>query len=140
MHNFVLGAERVEENRRKWERIPIVIPLFVSGTDSEGERFSDLTSAQNIGAGGVLFASHRSLAPTAKLTIQVPFAPWLSKLAAAARNSRMHKGRVVRVLATKTFNYYAFQFDRPLIETRSQDKILRTCQKPIVLSSGSSRD
>ena len=117
----MLGRARAAEDRRKWERIQLVIPLFINGTDSDGEKFSDLTSAQDIGAGGVLFASQRSLSTAAKLTIQVPFAPWLSKLAKAARNSRALRGRVVRVVATKSFNYTSAYKYRDMINKKAAD-------------------
>lgn len=105
--------------RRKWERIPLPVPLFVRGKDSNGEVFSDLTVAQNVGGGGLVFASDRSLAPSAKLTLQVPSVPWLSKLRYIGNRRRL-RGRIVRVTCKKDTNLYAFQFSRPLIGTRTE--------------------
>lgn len=108
-----------EQDRRKWERIPLPVPIFVRGKDSNGEVFLDLTVAQNIGGGGLVFASNRSLPRSARLTLQIPSVPWLRKLSCAG-NVRPLKGHVIRITCTKDIKLYAFQFNRPLIRTRIQ--------------------
>lgn len=106
-------------DRRKWERIPLSVPLFVRGKDSNGEVFSDLTVAQNIGGGGLVFASDRPLPLSARLTIQVPSVPWLGKLRYVSNRRRL-RGHIIRVAYKKDINLYAFQFSRPLIGARTE--------------------
>lgn len=108
----------IQHDRRKWDRIPLAVPFFIHGKDSEGQEFFHLTVASDIGGGGLFFASHRSLPRHANLTLQVPSAPWLKKLL-GTRGNRTLKGRIVRVVPTETLNYYALQFTQPLITIRS---------------------
>jgi hypothetical protein len=61
--------------RRRWERLPLWIPVFVRGTDERGRRFLDFTSTLNVSAGGILLAVRRSLRPSSKLSVEVPAAP-----------------------------------------------------------------
>lgn len=108
-----------EQDRRRWDRIPLAMPLFVCGKDSDGQKFSDLTVARDIGGGGLFFASHRSLSRSARLTLQVPSAPWHTKLM-GSRGTRTLKGRIVRVVPTESLNFYALQFSHPLTRERSK--------------------
>lgn len=110
-------------DRRKWERIPLPVPLFVRGKDLNGEEFLDLTVAQNIGAGGLVFASHRLLARSARLTLHIPSAPWLRKLSSAQHDHAL-KGHVIRVTRAQDIKLYAFQFNRPLIKNHVQAKAI----------------
>jgi len=112
---------RKESDRRRWERIPLPVPIFVRGKDSNGESFLDLTVAENIGGGGLVFASNRSLPRSARLTLQIPSVPWLEKLHRAS-SAQPLKGHVIRTTRGDDVKLYAFQFNRPLIETRSQGK------------------
>lgn len=115
-------------DRRKWERIPLPIPLFVRGKDLNGEEFLDLTVAQNIGAGGLVFASNRLLSRSARLTLHIPSVPWLRKLS-SARHADPLKGHVIRVTDARDVKLYAFQFNRPLIGTQVQAKATNSdCQ------------
>jgi hypothetical protein len=109
----------IRHERRKWDRIPLPVPLFVHGRDSDGQEFSDLTVARDIGGGGLLFASHRSLPRFTRLTIQVPSAPWLTKVR-GTQDAQMLRGRIVRVVPTESLNFYALQFTHPLVMTRSK--------------------
>jgi hypothetical protein len=62
-------------DRRRWERLPLWIPVFVRGTDEQGRRFLDFTSTLNVSAGGILLAVRRSLRPSSQLSVEVPAAP-----------------------------------------------------------------
>lgn len=112
---------RKESDRRKWERLPLPVPIFVRGKDSNGESFLELTVAENIGGGGLVFASNRSLPRSARLTLQIPSVPWLEKVG-RANSTQPLKGHVIRTTCAKDVKHYAFQFKRPLIGTRSRGK------------------
>jgi hypothetical protein len=114
-----------EHERRGWDRIPLAVPLFIRGKDSDGEKFSDLTVARDIGGGGLVFASHRSLRRLARLTLQVPSAPWLTKVR-GTRGAQVLKGRIVRVVPTESFNFYALQFTHPLVMARTKAREARS--------------
>lgn len=113
--------------RRKWDRIPLAVPLFVRGKDSSGEKFSDLTVARDVGGGGLLLASHRSLSIHTKLTLQVPSTPWLARVR-SARDAQTLRGQILRVVPTETVNFYGVKFIHPLIVARVKTKITRRQQ------------
>jgi hypothetical protein len=110
---------KVRNERRRWDRIPLQVPLFVSGKDSEGKEFSDLTVARDIGGGGLVFATHRAIALRTKVAVQIPSTPW-QKMLSRTRSSRILKGRIIRVLPTESINYYAVEFTHPLTMARSK--------------------
>jgi PilZ domain len=63
------GGERV---RRRWERLPIAIPIFVRGSDESGRRFVEFATATNINAGGMSVLSRRALQPGLMVTLEIP--------------------------------------------------------------------
>ncbi len=78
--------------RRRWERLPIALPVFVRGRDEKGNEFLDFTTAININAGGMLLLSRRSLPAGMELTLEIPTATpsfqalgWQTKTALPAR-------------------------------------------------------
>lgn len=58
--------------RRRWDRLPIAIPIFVRGTDETGKRFVEFTTAANINAGGMLLLSRRPFSPGLLVTLEIP--------------------------------------------------------------------
>jgi hypothetical protein len=58
--------------KRRWERLPIAVPVFVRGRDERGNEFLDFTTAININAGGMLLLSRRSLPAGMELIVEIP--------------------------------------------------------------------
>ena len=56
------GAER-----RKYERLPLAVPVFVRGIDPNGRQFVDFATALDISVGGALVAIHRFLPKGSKI-------------------------------------------------------------------------
>ncbi len=99
-------------DRRKWDRVPIAIPMFLSGTH-EGKKYIEFGTAVNISAGGVLIAARRFLPPSARVVLEIPSAPLPeSALSTAARTM---SGRLLRVQAADNHNLLAIEFDQPLV-------------------------
>lgn len=119
--------------RRRWDRIPLAVPLFVSGKDAEGKEFSDLTVARDIGGGGLVFATHRTIPLRTKVAVQMPSTPW-QKMLRGTPSSRIPKGRIIRVLPTESINYYAVEFTHPLTMARS--KAAQPSSQPAGSTSG----
>lgn len=78
--------------RRRWERLPIAVPVFVRGHDEKGNEFFDFTTAININAGGMLLLSRRPLSVGMELILEIPtptpsFQPpgWQTRTALPAR-------------------------------------------------------
>ena len=82
-------AKHTVENR-KWDRLPLSIPVFVRSQDDQGRELLEFATALNVSAGGVLLAVKRSLPLSSQVSLEIPSAPLVSTadLPAAARNLR----------------------------------------------------
>jgi c-di-GMP-binding flagellar brake protein YcgR len=102
------GAER-----RRYERLPLSIPIFVRGMDAEGKEFLEFATALNISAGGILIATRRSLPRSASLSLEIPVAP-LPPSTPSGRSVRSLKARLVRVTHGERCHLLGLKFTRPL--------------------------
>jgi hypothetical protein len=120
----VKGQIRSEE-RRRWPRLPLAIPVFVRGRAETDKEYLEFATALNVSAGGMLVAVRRSIPAAAHLLLEIPSAPLaaLASLPSVARNLR---ARVLRLSHAEGFNMVAVKFARPLLETPgSQDSTRR---------------
>jgi hypothetical protein len=106
------GTSADSTERRKWQRLPVAIPVFVRGIDDAGKPFLEFTTALNISAGGaLLIIRHDSLSEEAELSIEIPAAPMTQE------NSRRNlDGQLVRVRSLLGWCVGALRFTRPLLE------------------------
>jgi hypothetical protein len=104
-----MGAER-----RRFQRLPLEIPLFLRGVDKEGKKFFDFTLALDISAGGALVATRRTLARACWLYLELPTAPVPTFLLPVQPKPAL-SGRVVRTLDKDTYYLCAVRFARPLV-------------------------
>ena len=104
----------IGKERRRFERLPLAIPLFLRGVDKNGKEFVEFTVALNVSAGGALVASRRSLARASQLSLEIPTAP-IPPLAITPELKRALSGRVLRGINKNTFSLYAVRFIPPLI-------------------------
>jgi hypothetical protein len=117
MTNADASAEkgsRLQPERRRWERLPLWIPVFVRGTDEQGRQFLDFTSTLNVSAGGTLLAIRRSVRPCTELSVEVPAAPVPASLGLRPAVSRL-KGDVLRVQPCGRGFVVALSFASPLL-------------------------
>ena len=118
-----MTAKREAAERRKHERIPLAIPVFVRGSDSEGKEFLEFATALNISAGGVLLATRRYLPRSAKLSLEIPSAP-LPSVAILPKAVRRLKARLLRVTALDGCQLWGLKFTSKLIpEGRGRRKV-----------------
>ena len=103
----------IDAERRRFERIPLAIPVFLRGVDQGGKSFLDLTVALNISAGGALLASLRALDNTSKVTLMTPTVP-VPMLQLAAPGNGPVRARVVRSVGNRAYNLYGVRFTHPL--------------------------
>ncbi len=59
-------------DRRSHYRLPIRVPIFIKGIDSQGEEFFELTHTVNVSASGACFVSRRELQVDADLMVSIP--------------------------------------------------------------------
>ena len=99
--------------RRKFQRLPLSIPIFVRGTDDVGKEFLEFATALNISAGGVLLATRRSIPKTANLALEIPVAP-LPADSLSNQSVRSLKARLVRVTHGERYHLLGLKFNRSI--------------------------
>lgn len=104
-------------DKRRWERLPLAIPVFVRGTDAQGKQFIEFTTALNISAGGALLATRRYLPQSRRLLLEIPSAP-LAPLKVPPRLVKTMEARVVRVTHADKCDLWGLKFTRALRERK----------------------
>lgn len=100
--------------RRTWQRLPIAVPVFVRGVDTQGRPFIEFASALNIGAGGMLVAARRFLPSLTGLSVEIPSAP-VPPSQLMTGTTRLFKVKALRDMVANQCHYVAFKFTRPLV-------------------------
>jgi hypothetical protein len=108
--------------RRKSERIPLAVPVFVRGKGSEGKEFLEFATALNVSAGGALVATRRFLSRLTTISLEIPSAP-LPRSRALPRAVRRLRARLVRVTVADDYQLWALKFSPPLVSKRSGRKV-----------------
>ncbi len=108
------GAER-----RKHQRLPLSIPVFVRGIDQDGKEFLEFATALNISAGGILLATRRSLPKSANLSLEIPVAP-LPPNTVSPQSVRSLKAKLVRVTHGERCHLLGLRFSKPLGESKGK--------------------
>lgn len=101
------------QERRRWERLPIAIPVFVRGRDRNGKDFIEFASALNISAGGMLLVTRRCLSSLTGVKVEIPSAP-VPRSGVLSRAARTFKVKVTRDSCMNRCHYVGVKFSRPL--------------------------
>jgi hypothetical protein len=104
-------------DRRRWERIPIAIPIFLLGKDHNGKEFREFSTALNISPGGVLLATRRYLPPLSAVSLEIPSGPF-PKVGIAGKFIRSLPGRTVTVTHGEQCYLCGVKFERPVLKPR----------------------
>lgn len=99
--------------RRKFQRLPLSIPVFVRGIDQDGKEFLEFATALNISAGGILLATRRSLPKAANLALEIPVAP-VPDPSTQPQSIRSLKARLVRITHGERCHLLGLRFLKPL--------------------------
>ena len=70
-----MNGGKTGNERRKWARLPLAIPVFVRSRDGKGKEFLEFATALNVSAGGMLVAIRRVLPAVAQIQLEIPSAP-----------------------------------------------------------------
>lgn len=62
----------LDEERRRYQRIHLQVPLFIRGRDAHGEQFMELAKTLDISAIGAFLASPRPLSLGGFITLTIP--------------------------------------------------------------------
>jgi PilZ domain-containing protein len=65
-------AKTLYEERRRFQRIRLQVPLFLRGRDVQGEQFLELAKSLDISGLGAMLACPRHLSPNELVTLTIP--------------------------------------------------------------------
>jgi len=117
-----VAPRRAFVERRKNERVPLAVPVFVRGKDSEGKEFLEFATALNVSAGGALLATHRLLPLFTTIALEVPSAP-MPRARTLPRAVRHLKARLLRVGIADGYQLWGLKFRSPLTAKKSGRKV-----------------
>ncbi len=112
-----MAPRRAFLERRKNERVPLAVPVFVRGKDSEGKEFLEFATALNVSVGGALLATRRFLPPFSAIALEVPSAP-LPRARILPRPARRLRARLLRVTVVDGYQLWGLKFSSPLVSKR----------------------
>ena len=102
-----------QNERRRWQRLPISIPFFIRSAKDGGEEFLDFATALNLSAGGVLLATRRYLDPGASVKLEIPVS--LVNKAQLPRSTSLLRAEVLRCTPDRQYFLLGLKFDLPLL-------------------------
>jgi len=108
------AANRPAQERRRWERLSLAIPVFVRRISGPGKEFVEFCTLLNESAGGALLLIRGSLRHRSRVSLEIPLAPTLSDMK-FRRTTRILKARVVRITPVNGWSLCGLQFARPLV-------------------------
>jgi hypothetical protein len=119
------------EERRRWPRLPLAIPVFVRSRLEQEREFLEFATALNVSAGGMLVAVRRSLQDVAEVSLEIPSAP-LAALATLPKAARALRAKVLRTVHADTYNLVGLKFLRPLVDSRPKFRASQRKHSPVV--------
>ncbi len=100
------GAER-----RKWQRLPLAIPVFVRGIEPSGRKFIEFATALDISVGGALLSIQRYLPEGSKIMLEIPSNPIPN---GKEKNQKGLSAKLVRVTHGEQGQLLGLKFQHPL--------------------------
>ncbi|MFQ5778316.1 MAG: PilZ domain-containing protein [Terriglobia bacterium] len=110
----IVRRRRREADRRRWERLPLAIPVFARGLDEDGKEFVEFTNAFNVNAGGALLATRRYLAPASQISLEVASAP-VPRQPLVPHFIRTLRAKVIRGGESNGCHLSSLRFARPIL-------------------------
>ena len=113
IHKTAIAAKQLYEERRRFRRINLQIPLFIRGKDSHGEQFLELAKTLDISGLGACIASPRGLAVADYVTLTIP-APSITSSALVPNGMPPIQARVRRQQEMGDVFLLGVEFLKPL--------------------------
>jgi hypothetical protein len=107
------GARTLCEERRRFPRIHLQVPLFVRGKDAQGEQFLELAKALDISALGALVTCPKALGLGDFVTLTIP-APSITSSALIPNGMPPIQARVRRQQEAGDIYLVGVEFIKPL--------------------------
>jgi hypothetical protein len=112
-----LTGELPENERRKWTRLPLAIPVFVRSLDDNGKESLEFATALNVGAGGMLLAIRRTLPILSQIRLEIPSAP-VASIEAFPTTARSLRAKTLRITPGQGCYLVGLKFSRPLVPSQ----------------------
>jgi c-di-GMP-binding flagellar brake protein YcgR len=119
-----MKAAKQGNERRKWPRLPLAIPVFVRSRDDKGKEFLEFATALNVSAGGMLVAVRRILSPIAQIQLEIPSAP-VAALALLPGVARSLRAKALRTTPAEGYYLLGLKFSRPLLRLSESNGLRR---------------
>ena len=113
-----MNRDRLQNERRKWARLPLAIPVFVRSRDKSGKELLEFATALNVSASGALVAVRPSLTLSAQVLLEIPCVP-LASAAALPKSSRILRARILWITHAATYQLIGLRFSQPLLGHKS---------------------
>jgi hypothetical protein len=113
-----LNGRKPKAERRKWERLPLAIPVFVRSRDDSGKEFLEFATAWNVSAGGALVAVKRSLRLSSQVSLEIPSTP-VSVFPHHAKVARNLRAKPIWVTHAEGHHIIGLKFVPPLLPKAS---------------------
>lgn len=115
------SRQKPGDERRKWPRLPLAIPVFVRTSDESGKDLLEFATALNVSAGGALVAVRRSLPLSALVLLEIPSAP-LMPTAALPKAARNLRAKAIWETHANSYQLLGVKFSHPLLESGSDHR------------------
>jgi hypothetical protein len=116
------GAER-----RKWQRLPLAIPVFVRGIEPSGRKFIEFATALDISVGGALLSIQRYLPEGSKIMLEIPSNPIPN---GKEKNQKGLSAKLVRVTHGEQGQLLGLKFQKPLLNRLTRSNGSTSAPKP----------
>jgi hypothetical protein len=113
-----VSSQKAEKERRRWERLPLAVPIFVRARDQGGKEILEFATALNVSAGGALVAVGRALPRLARLALEIPASP-LANVPNLPRAVRRMQAKVVHCHSSSGPELLGVRFSRPLLPSKA---------------------
>jgi PilZ domain-containing protein len=111
--NARLGVPAIVEERRRFQRIRLQVPLFIRGRDAYGEQFVELAKSLDISAVGAFITSPRPLTIGGVVTLTVP-APSITSSGLVPAGMAPIQARVKRQQEAGDVHLVGVEFLKPI--------------------------
>ncbi len=108
-----VGSPESYEERRRFQRIHLQIPLFIRGKDTYGEPFLELAKTLDISANGAFLTSPRPLSINETVTLTIP-APSITSSALVPAGMPPIQARVKRNQEAGDVHLVGVEFLKPI--------------------------
>ena len=108
-----VAEQKAVAELRRWERLPLGIPVFVRGMDRRGKGFLEFTTALNVSNGGALLAIRQDLPRLSRVSLEIPSAP-VPSMSAIPHFVRTREARLVRLAASNGCYLWGLKFNRAI--------------------------